>query len=139
MFAICEDSKDFNISRGVYVLDMNKMAKGVKVNHYRLFELTKEPFNFNFDSVSNMISLHQKDCLKSFYRPHVLSRNLISFEKIRAKNDYLIWREKNHFFTAVDVHNKLFTWSMFTGELLYEKQLSSDALIEDAMEYRSFW
>ena len=35
------------------------------------------------------------------------------------KHEYLIWREKNGFFTALDKKGDLNVWSILTGKLLY--------------------
>ena len=37
------------------------------------------------------------------------------------KSEYLVWREKNGFFTALDQHGDLLTWSLITGKLLYRE------------------
>ena len=47
-------------------------------------------------------------------------RNTINFLGMSAKMDYLIWREKNGFFTAFDTNGTLRTWSLATGKLLYQ-------------------
>lgn len=36
------------------------------------------------------------------------------------KLNYLIWREKNGFFSALDVDGEMHTWSMASGKHLYE-------------------
>ena len=47
---------------------------------------------------------------------------------MRQKHDYLIWREKNGFFSALDRKGSLHTWSMVTGKLLYsERQKENEA------------
>ena len=38
------------------------------------------------------------------------------------KSEYLIWREKNGFFTALDGQGDLLTWSLVTGKLLYREE-----------------
>jgi len=61
----------------------------------------------------------------------VIHKNTINFVGIEEKSKYLIWREKNGFFTALDVAGDLHTWSMLTGEHLFEKKIDknlSDAL-----------
>ena len=49
---------------------------------------------------------------------------------MRQKRDYLIWRAKNGFFTALDKSNVLKTWSMLSGKMLYKEncQLIRDEL-----------
>jgi hypothetical protein len=41
---------------------------------------------------------------------------------MHPKNHYLIWREKNGFFTALQKDGTLHTWSMLTGKHLFEKR-----------------
>ena len=51
--------------------------------------------------------------------------------------EYLIWREKNGFFYAIDKEYHLCIWSLFTGELLYEKQLDRPVEITGNYSYDS--
>ena len=49
--------------------------------------------------------------------------NLMDCVGMGHKSEYMIWREKNGFFTALDRRSNLLTWSMITGKMLYrEKQ-----------------
>ena len=44
------------------------------------------------------------------------------------KYDYLAWREKNGFFSALDKQGDILTWSLLTGKLLYvEEQKQEEA------------
>ena len=54
-------------------------------------------------------------------------------------SNYLIWREKNGFFYAIDYNYLLCMWSLFTGERLYKKQLDKPASIKDNEKYLSIW
>ena len=58
---------------------------------------------------------------------------------MQAKDNYLIWREKNGFFSAVDLQNYLTTWSVYTGRLLYRLKLYSDHQIEGSENYKTVW
>ena len=44
---------------------------------------------------------------------------------MRDKSNYLVWRERNGFFIALDKVGRLSTWSMITGALLdvYDSKL----------------
>ena len=55
--------------------------------------------------------------------PHL---NLINCVGMNQKHQYIIWREKNGFFTALDRHNRLHTWSLLTGKLLYSEDQSKN-------------
>jgi len=46
--------------------------------------------------------------------PH---RNTINFLGMLPKNKYLIWREVNGIFTALNVHGELRAWVVATGKL----------------------
>ena len=48
--------------------------------------------------------------------PHL---NLINFIGMDNKQDYLIWRERRGFFTALNKEGELLTWSCLSGKLLY--------------------
>ena len=50
--------------------------------------------------------------------PHL---NKINCVGMSYKQDYLIWREKNGFFTALDKRSNLLTWSLINGKLLYSE------------------
>lgn len=38
------------------------------------------------------------------------------------KYDYLAWREKKGFFTALDKQGDILTWSLLTGKLMFVEQ-----------------
>ena len=48
--------------------------------------------------------------------PHL---NIINCVGMGQKHDYLMWRRKNGFFTALDKLGNLLTWSLLNGKLLY--------------------
>ena len=52
--------------------------------------------------------------------------------------DYLIWREKNGFFTALNKQGKLTTWSTLTGKLLYKEWQTDEAVGEKIGKYEVF-
>lgn len=74
--------------------------------------LTKDKFGNRF---SFLISY---DILAVIPFPHC---NLTQFIGMGQKSEYLIWREKNGFFTALDYFSNLLTWSLVTGKLLYQE------------------
>ena len=43
---------------------------------------------------------------------------------MQSKKDYLIWREKDGFFSAMDQEKKIETWSLATGAKLYSIETS---------------
>ena len=56
--------------------------------------------------------------------PHL---NLLNCIGMGHKTEYMIWRQKNGFFTALDRHSNLLTWSMITGKMLYRERQSGQA------------
>ena len=54
------------------------------------------------------------------------------------KHEYMIWREKNGFFTALDRRSNLLTWSMVTGKLLYSEQQHGEGEEGKMAEYEVF-
>lgn len=52
--------------------------------------------------------------------PH---RNTMKFLGMKEKESYITWRAKNGFFSALDNKGKLITWSMVTGNMLYNREL----------------
>ena len=115
------------------------MCRGTVVK-YLVYELNEDDsLVFDYDEFSNMICFQQDDRLKTFYKPNLLAKNVIKFQKMKVRDDYLIWREKNGFFTTVDCQNYLSTWSIYTGKLLYKLKLLSDQQIENSEAYRTVW
>ena len=54
------------------------------------------------------------------------------------KNEYMIWREKNGFFTALDRKSNLFTWSLTSGKLLYSETQAHDASEDQIEDYEVY-
>ena len=53
--------------------------------------------------------------------------NLLNCVGMGHKSEYLIWRERNGFFTALDRKNNLLTWSLITGRMLYREEQAKHA------------
>lgn len=47
--------------------------------------------------------------------------NVHKLHGMKKKKNYLIWREKNDFFTALNIKGTLCTWSLATGDRLYKR------------------
>jgi len=45
---------------------------------------------------------------------------------MNEKSKYLIWREKNGFFSALHEDGHLHTWSVLSGEHLFEKKIDKN-------------
>jgi len=68
----------------------------------------------------------------------VIHKNTINLIGSEEKNKYLIWREKNGFFTALDVAGDIHTWSMLTGELIFEKRIDDAELADGLKEFKIY-
>ena len=70
--------------------------------------------------------------------PSSLKTNMRNFVDMEIKSRYLIWRQKNQMFYAIDVENMLFVWSMISGKLLYHRKLEAADQIERASEFETY-
>ena len=104
---------------GFYVFDLAKLFQG-KVEKYKLSKAIGGVSNFIDNSkFSDRFSFIQNfNTISVIPFPHL---NLINCVGMSNKHDYLIWREKNGFFTALDRHSNLNTWSLATGKMLYSE------------------
>ena len=64
--------------------------------------------------------------------------NAVNFIGMGNKHEYLIWREKNGFFTALNRTGNLSTWSNLSGKLLYKIKQSGDASKEQCENYEVY-
>ncbi len=64
--------------------------------------------------------------------------NLINCIGMGNKHEYLMWREKNGFFTALDKKGKLLTWSLISGKLLYNEIQTGDAHKDKLKRYEVY-
>ena len=104
---------------GFYVYDIAQLFNG-KIEKYKLSPAVGGVSNeISVSKFSNRIAFIQNfDNIAVIPFPHL---NLINCEGMAQKHEYLIWREKNGFFTALDRRSNLLTWSLTTGKLLYSE------------------
>ena len=112
-------------SPGFFVYDIERLLNG-QVEKYRISS-TIGGVNHHIDRgfFSNSLSFvknYSQITVMPF--PHF---NSLSFAGMGQMQDYLIWREKNGFFTALDKRGMLSTWSLLTGKLLYKETQLQDA------------
>ena len=102
---------------GFYVYDMDDLFGG-RTTKYKLASTVGGFANILDDSkFADRISFLQSfDNIVMMPFPHV---NLLSCVGMGHKSEYLIWREKNGFFTALDTNNNLLTWATLNGKMLY--------------------
>ena len=105
---------------GFYVYDTTQLFDG-KVEKYKLASAIGGVSNLIDNSkFSERFSFIQHfDSIAVIPFPHL---NLINCVGMGQKNEYLVWREKNGFFTALDKKSNLLTWSIASGKLLYSEE-----------------
>ena len=67
--------------------------------------------------------------------PHL---NLIECIGMGQKSDYLVWREKNGFFTALDRYGNLRTWSLVSGKMIYQEKQMLDGSRKNTKFYEVY-
>jgi len=99
----------------IEILQLNKSVLGVNDQ----FELSEDRISLveNFSAIELLPLIH---------------RNSINFVGMNEKSKYLIWREKNGFFTALDDVGELHTWSVLTGAHLFDKKI--DEKLREALK-----
>jgi hypothetical protein len=108
-----------NLNPGFYIYDVNQLFQG-RLEFYRLSSAIGGVCNQIDNSAFSDRFSFMKDynSLTVIPFPHL---NLINFVGMGQKHEYLLWREKNGFFTALDSDANLLTWSIPTGRLLYNE------------------
>ena len=109
---------------GFYIYDIKKLFSG-KVEKYKLANAIGGVCNIIDNSrFSDRFSFIQDyDTVAVIPFPHI---NLIKCIGMGQKADYVIWRERNGFFSALDRHSNLKTWSLISGKLLYSEEQKQD-------------
>ena len=112
-------------SSGFFVYDLTQLFEG-KVEKYKLASAIGGVSNlFDNSKFSERFSFIQNfDSIAVIPFPHL---NVINCVGMGQKSEYLIWREKNGFFTALDRKSNLLTWSLASGKLLYSEEQKEDA------------
>ena len=61
--------------------------------------------------------------------------NTLSMVGMETKHEYLIWRKSiNGFFTALDKHGDMYTWSYSNGKMLYKNSLNNQQLDDNKVK-----
>ena len=102
---------------GFYVYDISQLMEG-NVETYRLYSAlagaSKLIDNSRFSDRFSFLADFNHILVIPF--PHM---NLLNFVGMGQKQEYLMWRQKDAFFTALDKRGTLLTWSLVSGQLLY--------------------
>ena len=123
---------------GLYVMDLQRLFEG-KVERYKLATtiggyanaLDDSKFSDRFSFISSF------DSISVIPFPHM---NVLNCVGMGLKHEYLIWRQNDGFFTALDGKSNLHTWSTISGKMLYsQKQLGSAShdMVDNYEVYRS--
>lgn len=121
---------------GFFVFDLLQLLRG-KIEKYKLnygiggycSHIDKSKFGSRYSyiqSYENIVVLPL---------PHL---NVINCVGMDHKNEYMIWRERNGFFTALDKRSNLLTWSLISGKMLYierQTQAASESHMENYEVY----
>lgn len=110
-------------SAGLYLYNLKSLASGFFEN-YKLIKtvggenkiIDKSKFMDRYSFIQDYSNI----LMIPF--PHL---NLINFIGMANKKEYVIWREKRGFFTALDRNGNLTTWSVPTGNILYSDNISA--------------
>lgn len=104
---------------GFYFIDINRLLKG-KLERHKMSSAIGGASNFidtsTFSDRFAFVQNYSQITVIPF--PHC---NMIELIGMEQKTEYLIWREKAGFFTALDRKSNLKTWSLLTGKLLYSE------------------
>ena len=132
-----DKQKDMGYSGpGFYIYDIERLLNG-KVEKYKIssaiggvnFHIDKSSFSNRFSFIQN----YSQITVIPF--PHL---NSIKCAGMSQMQDYLMWREKNGFFTALDKRGRLMTWTLLTGKLLYKEKQLGDASVDELEQYEVF-
>ena len=101
---------------GLYVYDFSRLLKGdVEVHSLRSALVGANDF-IDFDLVTQTIAfIRNYKEIALMPLPH---RNTIKFFGMGNKSDYVIWRQQDGCFTALDKSLRITTWSTVTGKIL---------------------
>ena len=110
--------KDCKETSGLFCYDLYRLMNEGRLDQYKLASaLVGINSNLSYSEFNQRMSF-----CKDFTTMQILPfahRNTINFLGMGIRQDYLIWREKNGFFTCLSTEGILRTWSIATGKLLY--------------------
>ena len=111
-------------SSGFFILDLQRLLKG-KVEKYKLMSNVGGHAN----KIDNSIFTDRLSIIQTFERLTVIPfahLNMINCIGMEQKNCYLTWREKNGFFSALNLQGVVTTWSLINGQFLYTEDFSDE-------------
>ena len=104
------------IDPGLYVYDFSRLLEGDLEVHSLSPALAGANDFIDFDLVTQTIAfIRNYSQIALMPLPH---RNTIKFFGMGNKSDYLIWRQEDGCFTALDKSLRITTWSTVTGKIL---------------------
>ena len=132
------------MSPGLYVYDFSRLVEGAVEVHSLSKALVGANDFIDFDFGMQTISfIKNYSTIRIMPLPH---RNTIKFFGMGNKNDYLVWRQQDGTFSALDKKNLHVTmWSTVTGKIIKTESIDQskeeqemegpvDTLLRKAME-----
>jgi len=122
-----EQRINHSASSGLYVYDIAKLLQG-RIEKYKIAKaiggICNHVDNSMFSDRFSFVQDYNNIVVVPF--PHLNHVNCVGMAQ---KHEYLMWRQKNGFFTALDKQGELLTWSLLSGKLLYiEDQNNTDQM-----------
>ena len=126
---------NYNTS-GLFVFDVDAMFTG-SIQKYKLLSTVGGQCNLIDNSkFANSFSIIQSfDNIIMIPFPHL---NLMNCVGMGHKSEYMIWRSKNGFFTALDKRGILTTWALLNGKMLYNEEQEEDAKMSNIKKYEVY-
>ena len=123
LYSLRESNDHLPAGTGVCVIDLNLLCKdNLIVNHVAQLDSNQTGANPVLNVDEHKVIALPNALEQCFYTlPSSLKTNMRNFVDMEIKSRYLIWRQKNQIFYAVDVENMLSLWSMISGKLLYHR------------------
>ena len=130
------ENLSISYKEGYYVFNVQALLRG-QVDHHKVTGSAGGLCSLIEYNLFNerLAYIEDYDWLIVIPIPHLNTVNCIGMEN---KHDYLIWREKRGFLTALDRRGMLKTWSALSGKLLYEIEQKKDASKISIQNYEVF-
>lgn len=110
---------------GLYVFNVVALLRGA-IERYRVSQYGTGGCSSLIEYNVNLGRLAYLEDFSTIVVQSLPQLNTMNFIGMRNKHEYVIWREKNGFFTAMNRKAELVTWSILTGKRLYRVQLQGE-------------
>ena len=120
-------------SQNLIAINVDLISRGV--TPYRILDIAK-----HYGRNSNMAIDHENIWILHKSATAVKIQSFdgeLRLEDYGVQENYLVWKQWNHFFAAVDIYNIVTFWNTLTGKLIHKKLLPATGQITNAQEYRA--